>query len=78
MLMHDLRPDRDRPPNHGWGAVHTWDQAPGASLKATIAEGTTTAEVLNEFLQLAEDEVREALRIAAAVDEHGLLPRGIR
>jgi uncharacterized protein (DUF433 family) len=47
-------------------------------LKATIAEGTTTAEVLNEFLQLAEDEVREALRIAAAVDEHGLLPRGIR
>ncbi|MGO9332699.1 MAG: DUF433 domain-containing protein [Acidimicrobiales bacterium] len=51
---------------------------PGASLKATIAEGTTTAEVLNEFLQLAEDEVREALRIAAAVDEHGLLPRGIR
>jgi uncharacterized protein (DUF433 family) len=48
-------------------------------LKATIAEGMATAGGLNEFPQLTEDEVREALRIAAAaVDEHGLLPRGTR
>jgi uncharacterized protein (DUF433 family) len=52
---------------------------PVASLKATIAEGMTTAEGLNELPQLTEDEVREALKIAAtAVDHHGLLPHGTR
>lgn len=46
---------------------------PVTTVVAMIADGRTTAQVLNEFPQLREDDVREALRpAAAAVDEHEL------
>jgi uncharacterized protein (DUF433 family) len=46
---------------------------PVATVVAMIAEGMTTAEVLEEFPQLTADDIRDALRFAAAaVDEHEL------
>ena len=46
---------------------------PVTTVVAMIAEGMTTADVLNEFPQLGKDDIRDALRFAAAaVDEHEL------
>jgi uncharacterized protein (DUF433 family) len=46
---------------------------PVTTVVAMIAEGMTTADVLDEFPQLTEDDLHDALRFAAAaVDEHEL------
>jgi uncharacterized protein (DUF433 family) len=46
---------------------------PVTTVVAMTADGMTTAQVLNEFPQLREDDVREALGFAAAaVDGHEL------
>jgi uncharacterized protein (DUF433 family) len=46
---------------------------PVATVVGMIAEGMKTAEVLADFPQLSEDDIRDAPRYAAAaVDEHQL------
>lgn len=46
---------------------------PVATVVGMIAEGMTTAEVINDFPQLAIEDLRDALRYAAAaVDERHL------
>ncbi len=46
---------------------------PVATVVGMVAEGMTTAEILQEFPQLSDADIVEALRYAAAaVDERGL------
>lgn len=46
---------------------------PVATVVAMVAEGMTTDEILADFPQLAREDIREALRYAAAaVDEREL------
>jgi len=46
---------------------------PVTTIVAMIAEAMTTADILVEFPQLTADDIRDALRFAAAaVDEHEL------
>jgi uncharacterized protein (DUF433 family) len=46
---------------------------PVTSVVSMVAEGMTTAEILEQFHQLAEADIRDALRYAAAaVDEREL------
>jgi len=46
---------------------------PVTTVVGMLAEGITILELLEEFPQLTEDDVRDALRFAAAaVDEHEL------
>jgi uncharacterized protein (DUF433 family) len=43
---------------------------PVSSVVAMVAEGMSTAEILTEFPQLADEDIRDALRYASArVDE---------
>jgi len=46
---------------------------PVATVVAMLADGMTVAEILADYPQLVDDDVRDALRYAAAsVDEHEL------
>ncbi|MST34511.1 DUF433 domain-containing protein [Acidimicrobiaceae bacterium USS-CC1] len=51
---------------------------PVATVVGMVAEGMTTAEILQEFPQLSDADIVEALRYAAAaVDERGLPLRSV-
>lgn len=46
---------------------------PVATVVGIVADGMTAAEVVSEFPQLTHNDIRDALRYAAAaVDERGL------
>jgi uncharacterized protein (DUF433 family) len=44
------------------------------TVVAMVAEGQTTEEILHDFPQLTADDIREALRYAAAAVDEGELP----
>jgi uncharacterized protein (DUF433 family) len=47
---------------------------PVATIVGMVAEGMTTAEILQAYPDLVEDDVREALRFAAAAVRERDLP----
>ncbi|MGH8910044.1 MAG: DUF433 domain-containing protein [Egibacteraceae bacterium] len=49
-------------------------QIPVATVVGMIAEAMTVAEILADFSQLTEADVREAPRFAAAVVDQGTVP----
>jgi uncharacterized protein (DUF433 family) len=47
---------------------------PVTTVVAMIAEGMTTADVVREFPQLSEEDIRDSLRYAAAAVDQRELP----
>jgi uncharacterized protein (DUF433 family) len=52
----------------------TGSRIPVTTVVAMVAEGQTTEEILYDFPQLTADDIREALRYAAAAVDEGELP----
>jgi uncharacterized protein (DUF433 family) len=52
----------------------TGSRIPVTTVVAMVAEGQTTEEILHDFPQLTADDIREALRYAAAAVDEGELP----
>jgi uncharacterized protein (DUF433 family) len=47
---------------------------PVATIVGMVAEGMTPAEIENDFPQLADDDIQQALRFAAAAVDQVTLP----
>jgi hypothetical protein len=72
---HGIHAHQHRPPDHGWSPVCGWDTDAGGDDRPDGRSGYDgRVHPLEDYPQLADEDIREALRFAAANIDQRVVP----